>query len=120
MATAETDVGPHCRICGSLRVRRSSPHGPIEKWMRRRTSFHFIVCGECGRRTWLWWPAGNRHQEQEHRTPGRSVETRDTRRRSREHRSKLFIVIVAVALGLAAGVFVERCGRILPVPAERR
>lgn len=101
--------GPRCRRCGSGRLRRSSAHNRLERWIRRATPVHFYSCGDCGWRSWLWRPGARPHEVAEPVTPSRRVEGRDARMRTRERRHVLWTVLVAVALGAAVGVYLERC-----------
>jgi hypothetical protein len=110
--------GPRCRRCGSGRLRRSSAHNRVEHWVRRSTPIHFYSCGDCGRRTWLWRAHSRAPESKEPRTPRRRLEGRDARMRMRERRHVLWTVILAVALGAAAGIYLERCSSSSSIETE--
>jgi hypothetical protein len=101
--------GPRCSRCGSGRLRRSSAHNRVEHWVRRATPIHFYSCGDCGRRSWLWRPHPHAPEQPAQRAPRRRIEGRDARMRMRERRHVIWTVGLAVALGAAAGVYLERC-----------
>jgi len=109
---------PRCRHCRSGRVRRSSAHGRLERWIRRATPIHFYSCGDCGRRSWLWRPGAGKREEQP-AVAARRVERRDLRMRMRERRQFLWMVLVALALGTATGLSIQRCGSTAATAGDR-
>jgi hypothetical protein len=97
---------PVCRKCKSRHVRRSSPHTMWERIVRKFAGIRFHVCGDCGARG---WHHEKRHSRSHPSASQRLVSGRFTQASRARRRQVLRTAAVALALGMAAAVWLHRC-----------
>jgi hypothetical protein len=117
-------AGPACRRCGSPTLRRPHSRNGWERYLRRHTRWDRYACAACGDRGWVRQavPEGDDPYTTAAAavaltTPGRPLEVRDVRARREAATRALVTVLLALALGALAALFLQRCGAAAPPPA---
>jgi hypothetical protein len=98
------EEGFSCQHCGSPQIRRSSPKGLFEYLLRSSSPVHFYRCRACGRRGARWGRIPRAGEG-----GGRPLESRDVRLRRKRRVRVVFSAAIAVALGVASGLYLHSC-----------
>jgi len=102
--------GFRCPECGSHRVRRSAPRTPVERLVRAVSPFHRYKCRDCEHRGWHLGRVPSRHHEHDSVPPGgRPPEKRDIEAAQQRRRNLVGSLVLATALGVATGLYVQSC-----------
>ncbi len=104
-AATPDEPGLSCAHCGSPQIRRSAPKGLFEYLVRSATPIHFYRCRACGRRGSHW----GRIPRAGSAGGGRPVESRDLRLRRNRKVRLVVTALLAIALGVASGLYVHSC-----------
>lgn len=105
----EGEPGLRCPECGSRRVRRSAPRSAAERLVRAVTPLHRFRCRDCAHRGWHLGAIPSRRHRDRELPAGRPLERRDIEAKQLKRKRLVSSVLVAVALGAAAGVYVHDC-----------
>jgi hypothetical protein len=113
--------GSRCGRCDSDQLRRSHSRSGLQKLLRRHTGFDRYACSACGHRGWTWGKVPRRERAGRvaavspgSTLAGRRLERRDHKLRRKVRARSLLAVAVALALGILAAVYLQRCGSSLP------
>ncbi len=98
------EPGVACAHCGSPQIRRSAPKGLLEYIVRSASPVHYYRCRACGRRGYHWGRIPRARG-----AGGRPIESRDVRLRRRRKVRLAITALLAIALGIASGLYVHSC-----------
>jgi hypothetical protein len=101
----------HCGRCGSRRIRRSHTPPGWPQLVHRWTPLRWYACGTCGYHGWtLHQFHGSDPGSARTQATSRPLEARDLRHRYARRRGVVRVVVIATALGVAAGYLILRGG----------